>query len=88
MIIARRVLNDQRRLLAKLAELAFEPTIRSDPALPGLESSWASIEALQATSATLRTVDDVPEGYVDAGIDVVNEEGSVIGTLAIPVRAN
>ncbi len=86
--VARRVLKDQRRLLAELAELAFETTIRPDPALSGLESSWKSIEAIQSTSATLRTVDDVPEGFVDAGIDVVDEEGRVIGTLAIPVRAN
>jgi hypothetical protein len=88
LIDARRVLKDQRRLLAELTELAFETTIRPDPALSGLESSWASIEALQSTSATLRTVEDVPEGFVDAGIDVVDEEGRVVGTLAIPVRAN
>ena len=88
LMVARRVLKDQRRLLAELAELAFETTIRPNPALSGLESSWASIEAIQSTSATLRTVDDVPEGFVDAGIDVVDEEGRVIGTLAIPVRAN
>jgi hypothetical protein len=85
---ARRVLKDQWRLLAELTELAFETTIRPDPALSGLESSWASIEALQSTSTTLRTVEDVPEGFVDAGIDVVDEEGRVVGTLAIPVRAN
>ena len=88
LMAARRVVKDQRRLLAELAQVAFETTIRLDSSLPGLESSWETIEAIQPTSATLRRVDDGPEGFVDAGIDVVNEEGRVIGTLAIPVRTN
>jgi hypothetical protein len=34
-----------------------------------------------------RLVDDVPEGRIECGIDVVDADGRVIGTLVIPAPA-
>ncbi len=74
-----RMLEDQRRLLVELLDVLVETTIRSESGIPYCDWSRSSIEAPQTSSATLRTVEVVPEGFIGVGIEVVEDDGRLKG---------
>ncbi len=73
------MLEDQRRRLVELLDMLVETTIRSESGIPYCDWSRSSIEAPQTSSATLRTVEVVPEGFIGVGIEVVEEDGRLKG---------
>jgi hypothetical protein len=73
------ILDVDRELVDKLAQLFLSDEIttarRDSSADPRVEPE-------------ARSVDDLPEGLIECGIDVVDAEGRVIGTAVIPVPAS
>jgi hypothetical protein len=72
------MLDLERELLDRLAHLFVADAV-TDGVLDGARDVRVEPDA--------RLVDDVPEGRIVCGIDVVDAEGRVIGTAAIPAPA-
>jgi hypothetical protein len=78
LLILTAILDVDRELFDELAQLFLSHEIatarRDSSADPPVEPD-------------ARSVDDLPEGLIECGIDVVDAEGRVIGTAVIPVPA-
>ena len=72
------ILDIDRELFDELAQLFLSDEIATDRR----DSS-----ADPPVEPDARSVDDLPEGLIECGIDVVDAEGRVIGTAVIPVPA-
>jgi hypothetical protein len=73
------ILDADRELRDELALLFL-----SDEITPARQDSSTDLRVDRAA----RSVDDLPEGLIDCGIDVVDAAGRVIGTAVIPVPAS